>query len=122
MVCICDSVERTHKDASLSHAGETGMSDYCIFFYDQKTADELRISDWSSDVCSSDLDFHSCAPGGSAAPGNIPTFRHFHAHGGEGNQGRAGALRPVPGKKSDSAVRSRRGKTVLRVETRPISE
>src|SRR3546814_15475709 len=27
----------------------------CIFFYNQKTADERRISDWSSDVCSSDL-------------------------------------------------------------------
>src|SRR3546814_1396743 len=29
---------------------------YCIFFFfKQKTAYELRISDWSSDVCSSDL-------------------------------------------------------------------
>src|SRR3546814_10225951 len=27
-----------------------------IFFFKQKTAYELRISDWSSDVCSSDLD------------------------------------------------------------------
>src|SRR3546814_1944349 len=27
----------------------------CIFFFKQKTADEMRISDWSSDVCSSDL-------------------------------------------------------------------
>src|SRR3546814_6587212 len=26
-----------------------------IFFFNQKTAYELRISDWSSDVCSSDL-------------------------------------------------------------------
>src|SRR3546814_9201372 len=26
-----------------------------FFFFKQKTADELRISDWSSDVCSSDL-------------------------------------------------------------------
>src|SRR3546814_7109305 len=26
-----------------------------FFFYKQKTAYELRISDWSSDVCSSDL-------------------------------------------------------------------
>src|SRR3546814_20602288 len=26
-----------------------------IFFFRQKTADEMRISDWSSDVCSSDL-------------------------------------------------------------------
>src|SRR3546814_9045877 len=28
---------------------------YCFFFFKQKTAYELRISDWSSDVCSSDL-------------------------------------------------------------------
>src|SRR3546814_5187487 len=27
----------------------------CVFFYKQKTAYEMRISDWSSDVCSSDL-------------------------------------------------------------------
>src|SRR3546814_9929478 len=26
-----------------------------VFFYKQKTAYEMRISDWSSDVCSSDL-------------------------------------------------------------------
>src|SRR3546814_4890542 len=30
---------------------------WCVvfFFFKQKTADEMRISDWSSDVCSSDL-------------------------------------------------------------------
>src|SRR3546814_4344615 len=28
---------------------------YSLFFFKQKTAYELRISDWSSDVCSSDL-------------------------------------------------------------------
>src|SRR3546814_3490277 len=27
-----------------------------MFFFEQKTAYEMRISDWSSDVCSSDLD------------------------------------------------------------------
>src|SRR3546814_20766205 len=35
------------------------MSSYCFlcfFFFKQKTAYEMRISDWSSDVCSSDLD------------------------------------------------------------------
>src|SRR3546814_433267 len=37
------------------------MSDICgvflyIFFFKQKTAYEMRISDWSSDVCSSDLE------------------------------------------------------------------
>src|SRR3546814_3485336 len=28
---------------------------FILFFFKQKTAYELRISDWSSDVCSSDL-------------------------------------------------------------------
>src|SRR3546814_870099 len=28
---------------------------YDVFFFKQKTAYEMRISDWSSDVCSSDL-------------------------------------------------------------------
>src|SRR3546814_5855021 len=28
---------------------------YIFFFFKQKTAYEMRISDWSSDVCSSDL-------------------------------------------------------------------
>src|SRR3546814_17689261 len=30
--------------------------DIVFFFFKQKTAYEMRISDWSSDVCSSDLD------------------------------------------------------------------
>src|SRR3546814_79249 len=30
-------------------------SDNLFFFFKQKTAYEMRISDWSSDVCSSDL-------------------------------------------------------------------
>src|SRR3546814_9624025 len=32
-----------------------------IFFFKQKTAYEMRISDWSSDVCSSDLGQRSVA-------------------------------------------------------------
>src|SRR3546814_11713308 len=31
------------------------MFSFYIFFFKQKTAYEMRISDWSSDVCSSDL-------------------------------------------------------------------
>src|SRR3546814_12067922 len=31
------------------------MMYYVLFFFKQKTAYEMRISDWSSDVCSSDL-------------------------------------------------------------------
>src|SRR3546814_16587991 len=35
----------------------------CVFFFKQKTAYEMRISDWSSDVCSSDLDeYHDGYP------------------------------------------------------------
>src|SRR3546814_4829377 len=32
-----------------------GISLFFFFFFKQKTAYEMRISDWSSDVCSSDL-------------------------------------------------------------------
>src|SRR3546814_5193868 len=32
--------------------------DFIFFFFKQKTAYEMRISDWSSDVCSSDLSFN----------------------------------------------------------------
>src|SRR3546814_10295536 len=43
------------------------MFDGDIFFFKQKTAYEMRISDWSSDVCSSDLyDFTLCC--GCQAP------------------------------------------------------
>src|SRR3546814_10400785 len=31
------------------------MCGFVVFFFKQKTAYEMRISDWSSDVCSSDL-------------------------------------------------------------------
>src|SRR3546814_4310985 len=36
--------------------GESTLLNYVFFFFKQKTAYEMRISDWSSDVCSSDLD------------------------------------------------------------------
>src|SRR3546814_9935253 len=38
---------------------------FCFFFFKQKTAYEMRISDWSSDVCSSDLQLLTI---GGAAP------------------------------------------------------
>src|SRR3546814_3668206 len=40
-----------------------------IFFFKQKTAYEMRISDWSSDVCSSDLGYVKpyCSRGGRGA-------------------------------------------------------
>src|SRR3546814_12630219 len=50
-----------------------------FFFFKQKTAYEMRISDWSSDVCSSDLDDEAeefllehrkspCCSGGCSGP------------------------------------------------------
>src|SRR3546814_4797709 len=35
--------------------GCSAICNCCFFFFKQKTAYEMRISDWSSDVCSSDL-------------------------------------------------------------------
>src|SRR3546814_3192735 len=51
------------------------ISGFFFFFFKQKTAYEVRISDWSSDVCSSDplvmlaiKDIGEAQPGGIAAP------------------------------------------------------
>src|SRR3546814_4233787 len=47
---------------SLQSTGSSGMDRIMMFsrgrfcFFKQKTADERRSSDWSSDVCSSDLE------------------------------------------------------------------
>src|SRR3546814_2840579 len=46
------------------------LSCWVLFFFKQKTAYEMRISDWSSDVCSSDL---VGADGELAAPGRAPS-------------------------------------------------
>src|SRR3546814_1108228 len=54
-----------------------------FFFFKQKTAYEMRISDWSSDVCSSDLSFpwdvHISAI--ENAPAAVRMFAIFPANG-----------------------------------------
>src|SRR3546814_4524493 len=55
------------------------VSNVCFFFFKQKTAYEIRISVWSSDVCSSDLrlgatmirELEKAEPSGGAALANI---------------------------------------------------
>src|SRR3546814_8236612 len=47
-----------------------GFDDF--FFFKQETADDLRISDWSSDVCSSDLTVNVTS--GTAAGTSNPDF------------------------------------------------
>src|SRR3546814_21125920 len=63
----------------------------CIlfFFFKQKTAYELRISDWSSDVCSSDL---SAFPPAWAAP-PVPALRRVRrAYMPQGSKTQQGLL------------------------------
>src|SRR3546814_1612336 len=49
-----------------------------VFFFKQKTAYEMRISDWSSDVCSSDLRYGDVTRGAQQA--------ERHDGNGEGDQ------------------------------------
>src|SRR3546814_4163459 len=55
-----------------------------FFFFKQKTAYEMRISDWSSDVCSSDLISLSL---------NLKTANRAIRAAGGGNRGAAAVLR-----------------------------
>src|SRR3546814_1385305 len=51
---------------------------FVFFFFKQKTAYEMRISDWSSDVCSSDLQDgsgQSCSPGDGRGGNPTPESR-----------------------------------------------
>src|SRR3546814_19450956 len=52
-----------------------------FFFFKQKTAYELRISDWSSDVCSSDLPTGtiSLSLANNASNGIEPSFAHHYS-------------------------------------------
>src|SRR3546814_14310123 len=49
-----------------------GDSGFEFFLFKQKTAYEMRISDWSSDVCSSDLWFRAELPEWPTIFGQIP--------------------------------------------------
>src|SRR3546814_15982346 len=50
-----------------------------MFFFKQKTAYEMRISDWSSDVCSSDLVDHHLGGGLGPLPVAAHHLRPAHA-------------------------------------------
>src|SRR3546814_809231 len=54
---------------------------YLFFFFKQKTAYEMRISDWSSDVCSSDLTAKVAGVGNIVAC-SVPTQEHGGIHPG----------------------------------------
>src|SRR3546814_15388461 len=67
-----------------------------FFFFKQKTAYEMRISDWSSDVCSSDLTCRGCCWDGT--PRRIRRNRRPAA-------GTTCQRRPQPARPSDCALR-----------------
>src|SRR3546814_1051798 len=78
--------------------------DLVFFFFKQKTAYEMRISDWSSDVCSSDL----IARRGRGTAGKRDAEQQQEREGGERPQGdepRSEARRV--GKECVSTCRSR---------------
>src|SRR3546814_5861649 len=56
----------------------------CFFFFKQKTAYEMRISDWSSDVCSSDLKIVSWGSGQALAAAVIPLVDRAAGEGADG--------------------------------------
>src|SRR3546814_2676016 len=70
-----------------------------FFFFKQKTAYEMRISDWSSDVCSSDLDFESDSAQ-AAALKELLSETKFLANELESAQ-TAEALREIPDSYAD---------------------
>src|SRR3546814_6692024 len=57
-----------------------------FFFFKQKTAYEMRISDWSSDVCSSDLIDRIADAGGGDIAGHVHRHRQALSGGGGGTQ------------------------------------
>src|SRR3546814_4729959 len=94
-----------------------------FFFFKQKTAYEMRISDWSSDVCSSDLVPCDAADHRRAAA--LGRFRE--GTGGTGDEvGEAGAVRERRGegaRKGGHAVRAKRAAGIhahLRLPQRQI--
>src|SRR3546814_10734914 len=67
-----------------------------FFFFKQKTAYEMRISDWSSDVCSSDLAARGGdSPGAGASRSGLAGIRS-RGTTRPPSPPRAAALRPLP--------------------------
>src|SRR3546814_5173249 len=56
-----------------------------VFFFKQKTAYEMRISDWSSDVCSSDLQHDRGEEEEHADAGDLEGLDQAHLQGPGGH-------------------------------------
>src|SRR3546814_4157379 len=70
----------------------------CFFFFKQKTAYEMRISDWSSDVCSSDLiprDLHHIVVAGEES--GLERLEHRHRRSAGNVRRGEGDVEPAAG-------------------------
>src|SRR3546814_6990757 len=74
-----------------------------FFFFKQKTAYEMRISDWSSDVCSSDLK-------------TVPSVSVSYARNGNTNKANALGMRPM-----QERAYEKRGEQYLLIKSPPAS-
>src|SRR3546814_6320673 len=82
-------------------------AEYAVFFFfKQKTAYEMRISDWSSDVCSSDLGYRERGVGEEEAERRAWATVNKMDHGGKKNGSGRSEERRV-GKECVSTCRSR---------------
>src|SRR3546814_4267327 len=70
-----------------------------FFFFKQKTAYEMRISDWSSDVCSSDLPLSG--PGGASRAGTLAVALHPAVGAARRGAGVAGRHLPADPRRAD---------------------
>src|SRR3546814_11501850 len=74
------------------------MSLYCVIcFFNQKTAYEMRISDWSSDVCSSDLGGVPAGAVGLLEPTGLALGHHAGEQAAAGAQQRGKLLQHIAG-------------------------
>src|SRR3546814_7524212 len=84
-----------------------------VFFFKQKTAYEMRISDWSSDVCSSDLQDRQGNPRAPDLPGRRgPRLPDAGAQGGHPVRRRGAPITPCsaqlkPGRSGSLPTRQR---------------
>src|SRR3546814_4975684 len=80
---------------------------FFVFFFKQKTAYEMRISDWSSDVCSSDL--HGRNKGRLTIRRCLQEARHgqSHRHAAQRDRHRGRSEERRVGKECVSTCRSR---------------
>src|SRR3546814_4374549 len=94
--------------------------EYCIvcFFFKQKTAYEVRISDWSSDVCSSDLDHRAGLEHEGHGVGDHIRLRQV----GAGRLLERRRVRPVPGHAVVQRAAAGREALGLRSEERRVGK